>query len=68
MAIGAFFGALPDGFLLLSFIFKNRLSEKYQKYHNFFHFKHSPKKTKTAILWGLLTQIIAVIVAIYFMI
>lgn len=36
-AIGMFFSALPDGFLLASFIFKNKWLQKYQKLHVFFH-------------------------------
>lgn len=63
---GAFFSALPDGILLLSFIFpKNNLLQKYQKFHGLFHC--SPLKTQEFRWSGILVQIIVVIVAAYFL-
>lgn len=73
VAIGMFFGVLPDGFLLASFIFKNEWLQKYQRFHNFFHRKESEnpeatEKEKKAIAWaGLFTQIFVAIIAIYYL-
>lgn len=80
-AMGMFFGILPDGLLLASFIFDNKWLQKYQKFHNFFHYhgKNQNEKTdknlahqklfKKRFSWmGVFVQLIVIIIAIYFMI
>lgn len=64
---GAFFSALPDGLLLLSFIFpKNNLLQKYQKFHGLFHY--NPAKTQEFRWSGILVQVIVILIAIYLII
>lgn len=78
---GMFFGTLPDALLLASLILnKNKLLLKYQKFHNFFHFhdkdiskeleeKLTPQELfKKNFSWPkILTQAIAIAIAIYFL-
>ncbi len=74
-AIGAFFGTLPDGILLLSFIFPEKWLLKYQRFHASLHF-HSKEinpqtgiETKKTINFiGLFTQVTAVAISLYFLI
>lgn len=74
-ASGAFFGTLPDGLLLLSFIFPNKLLLKYQRFHNSLHFNNKQidpatgAETKKGIsIISVSTQLIAIVVAIIFLI
>ena len=79
-ALGIFFGTLPDGILLASFIFKNNLLLKYQKLHSFLHFHDKNNKEalnrnftlkelfRKKFFWiGAFTQLITLIVAVYFL-
>lgn len=70
-ALGAFFGVFPDGLLLISFFLPGKLADRYQNFHKFLHHRHQivNGEEKKAISWtGLLTQIIAIIIAIYLLI
>lgn len=79
-AMGMLFGTLPDGILLVSFIFNNNILIKYQKFHSFIHGhdKESDKELnknltlkellKKRFFWlGIITQIIVVIIALNFL-
>lgn len=73
-ASGAFFGTLPDGLLLLSFIFPNKLLLKYQRLHNSLHFNNKQIDTTTGLeikkpanILSIATQLIAIIIAIIFL-
>ena len=62
--IGGFFGVLPDGFLFLSFIFKNKYLDRFARFHNFWHWLIVPKGTKSRFIWGFGVQIVVILSAI----
>jgi len=62
--IGGFFGVLPDGLLLLSFIFKNKYLDRFARFHNFWHWLIVPKGTKSPFIWGFGVQIVVILLAI----
>ena len=62
--IGGFFGVLPDGFLFLSFIFKNKYLDRFARFHNFWHWLIVPKGTKSPFIWGFGVQIAVILLAI----
>lgn len=62
--IGGFFGVLPDGFLLISYIFKNNYLDKYAKFHDFWHGLIVPKGRKSPFIWGFGVQAVVIFTVI----
>ncbi len=61
---GGFFAILPDGFVLLSLIFSNKLLTLH---HTFMKRIHFFKDKKISPFWGILSQSLIIAVAIYFL-
>lgn len=62
--VGGFFGVLPDGFLFLSFIFKNKLLDRFARFHDFWHQLFIQKEQKPPLALGFGVQIAAALPAI----
>ncbi|MBI4812750.1 hypothetical protein HY798_04960 [Candidatus Falkowbacteria bacterium] len=63
--VGALSAALPDGLLTLYWVTKTPLLEKLARFHRFVH----PKNNKnTPLLWGISTQLIVGLIAIFLII
>src|SRR3989344_2045791 len=69
---GIFFSVLPDGFLLISFIFQNKWLQKYRQFHDFFHWQSQKnpetngEEKKIPTFWNLSAQLIVIIIALYY--
>ena len=63
LAVG-FFAILPDGLVILGLIFPNRLLKIHSDFHQKIHF---PKNKKAPLFWGIFSQVLVMLVAIYFL-
>lgn len=61
---GGFFAILPDGLVILGLIFPNRLLKIHSNFHQKIHF---PKNKKAPLFWGIFSQFLVMLVAIYFL-
>lgn len=61
---GGFLGILPDGFMFLSLISPNKLLKLHDRFDQRIHF---PKNKKIPLFWGIFTQVLVIVVAIYFL-
>lgn len=59
---GGLFAILPDGLILLGLLFPNRLLKLHSNFHQKMHF---PKDKKIPIFWGIFSEVLVSIVAIY---
>lgn len=62
--VGGFFAILPDGLVLLGLIFPNRLLKIHSNFHQKIHF---PKTKKVPLFFGIFSQFLIILVAIYFL-
>ncbi len=62
LLIGGLVAALPDAFTLLGLITPNKLLMAHENFHREIHF---PEGKKISPIWGILTQLLVVIAAIY---
>lgn len=66
--LSGFFGALPDGFQILHFVFP-KIFLKHQEFHDFMHFPKLnlpvPRTGKLQFPSGVLNQIIIILIAIF---
>lgn len=61
---GGFLGVLPDGLMFLSLISPNKLLKLHSKFKRKIYF---PKNKKVPLFWGIFTQILVMLAAIYFL-
>jgi len=62
--LGGFFALLPDGALFINLIFPNKLSRTFEYFHQKVHY---PKDKKISPFWGIFSQILIVLIAIFFL-
>jgi len=62
--VGAFLAILTDGLNFLNFIFPNKILEIHYKLHQKIHY---PKSKKISLFWRIFSQVIIVLIAIFFL-
>ncbi len=67
--IGGFLAILPDGLIFLGLIFPNKLLKLYDSLKRKIHFPENQEceNKKIPLFWGILSQVLVMLLAIYFL-